>query len=548
MERKAEKKHHSHNGKSWKKHDKRFHNNKPNNKPNNKHGSNNEKHQQGAHQKPTGGVVQQQGAGQSVYKRVPTLPTLLSKPLPTDYFVLEDHPRYQELIEGPYSGFQIEQPGTYPDQLGDSYKRALMELDNLNYYQYDMTQPAGLGTKIARTFVSRCLVGDPGMTYKYLGLRMFAHPWTAGALGANSATITIGELNEQIRSRAQALNESSGKDIFGSSQFNLTLINRCFPSSVSARTFPLKKEPHFGKDLCSVSWHADSSLDHYSTIAVFHFEVPQSTADNATHDKGWRVGLRVQVNAEGPQQGKPAGSEEHCSLPAVSVSLPEECIYYMLDDFNHHHQHAVLAGETDRYASTHRVSRVEGHSFAYIAQRCTSLLGEKLKADKASIRKTLLLADEVEYEWLRQYYIQGSKHHQLHEWWHEPMRALLQQLGDIETRIVKQFAALLIKKNNIVFKKDGSHATKQEKKLEILATTVTEDAYAEMKMLLTERWEKRRLWLERERDPLFSLVAEDLRPMPLPLEEVNSHWTTHLGPAILNLGKQWQDDVLLALS
>lgn len=159
MERKAERKRHANHGKGWKKHpDKKFQGNKPHQ---GKHGNHQEKQQQSGLQKHTGGVVQQQGAGQSVYKRVPTLPKLLSNPLSTDYFVLEDHPRFKELVEGPYSGFQIEQPGTYPSELGDSYKRALIELDNLGYYQYDMTQPAGLGTKIARTFVSRCLVWRP---------------------------------------------------------------------------------------------------------------------------------------------------------------------------------------------------------------------------------------------------------------------------------------------------------------------------------------------------------------------------------------------------
>eukprot|EP00953_Heterococcus_sp_UTEX-ZZ885_P039186 20098-Heterococcus_DN1.PRE.5 len=32
----------------------------------------------------------------------------------------------------------------------------------------------------------------------------------------------------------------------------------------------LKAEPLFSRDKCSVSWHADSCLEHYSTIAVYH--------------------------------------------------------------------------------------------------------------------------------------------------------------------------------------------------------------------------------------------------------------------------------------
>ena len=34
----------------------------------------------------------------------------------------------------------------------------------------------------ADTHVSRTLVGAPGMTYRYLGLRIFAHPWSASYL------------------------------------------------------------------------------------------------------------------------------------------------------------------------------------------------------------------------------------------------------------------------------------------------------------------------------------------------------------------------------
>ena len=47
--------------------------------------------------------------------------------------------------------------------------------------QYDVTQPMGPGTPLAVTKVTRTCVGDPGITYKYLGLRMFAHPWTDAA-------------------------------------------------------------------------------------------------------------------------------------------------------------------------------------------------------------------------------------------------------------------------------------------------------------------------------------------------------------------------------
>ena len=51
--------------------------------------------------------------------------------------------------------------------------------------------------------------------------------------------------------------------------------------------------PGFKRDKASVSWHADSSLDHFSSIAVYH---TTDAADEAATD--WRIALRVQHDAE----------------------------------------------------------------------------------------------------------------------------------------------------------------------------------------------------------------------------------------------------------
>lgn len=168
-----------------------------------------------------------------------------------------------------------------------------------------------------------------------------------------------------------ALNRASGKDTFGSSEFNLTLINRCFSSN--DKIVHLKKEPMFEEDLAAVSWHADSCLDHFSTIAVYHWDEATSIKDQS--HKKWRAALRVSINAEGPQQGKEV-PDLNIEAPPLAVEMPKECVYYLLDEFNHHHQHTILAGDSNRFASTHRVSRTEGHTFSYIRQRCQSIIGE----------------------------------------------------------------------------------------------------------------------------------------------------------------------------
>ncbi|CAN0501471.1 unnamed protein product [Ectocarpus sp. 12 AP-2014] len=125
----------------------------------------------------------------------------------------------------------------------------------------------------------------------------------------------------------------------------------------------LKLEPTFGQDRCSVSWHADSCLEHYSSIAVYHVTDPEAKYKNANADGGdanpavpadWRIALRVEPDAEGPSAGKLklAATENESSrvdrAPAVAVALPSRSAYFLLDDFNHHHQHAVLAGQSHR--------------------------------------------------------------------------------------------------------------------------------------------------------------------------------------------------------
>lgn len=45
------------------------------------------------------------------------------------------------------------------------------------------------------------------------------------------------------------------------------------------------------------------------------------------------------------------------------------------------------------------------------------------------------MQSELEFEWIRQFYIQGSHHYTLHAWWHEPIRELLRLWGELQTRL-----------------------------------------------------------------------------------------------------------------
>jgi hypothetical protein len=138
----------------------------------------------------------------------------------------------------------------------------------------------------------------------------------------------------------------------------------------------LKNEPGFEKDKCSVSWHADSTLEHFSSIGVYHCTsgdttvplpkaggkdkkptqsaaeadnvvtpVPEDSLKSVGEDLSWRIALRVWYDAEGPNATRALSSRatEMPSAriaPAVAVPLPSNAAYFLLDDFNHHHQHA----------------------------------------------------------------------------------------------------------------------------------------------------------------------------------------------------------------
>ena len=64
---------------------------------------------------------------------------------------------------------QVREKESFTGEFHEAFESALRGLEDR--YQYDITQPAGLNSKLAKTLVSRCLLGDEGITYKYLGLR-----------------------------------------------------------------------------------------------------------------------------------------------------------------------------------------------------------------------------------------------------------------------------------------------------------------------------------------------------------------------------------------
>lgn len=75
----------------------------------------------------------------------------------------------------------------------------------------------------------------------------------------------VGLLRDHSRGVGAAEGVAEGGGETGSCDFNLTLINRMECSSTKR---DLKPDPLFSMGKCSVSWHADSCLQDFSTIGM----------------------------------------------------------------------------------------------------------------------------------------------------------------------------------------------------------------------------------------------------------------------------------------
>jgi hypothetical protein len=185
--------------------------------------------------------------------------------LPCKRMLCETDDRYGEVLKIAYSNFAIEDKDLFSTKFHDKFQSGLQQIDDL--YDFDIIQPLGLGTPLAMTKVKRCLVGAPGITYKYLGLRMFSYPFDG-----DKRLKLIEESNIALQKRTAKLLASSSSSSSSSAKeesydYDIVLINKCLPPSEDLK---LKPEPTFKNQnvLQSVSWHADSMLKNYSSIAV----------------------------------------------------------------------------------------------------------------------------------------------------------------------------------------------------------------------------------------------------------------------------------------
>jgi alpha-ketoglutarate-dependent dioxygenase FTO len=386
-----------------------------------------------------------------------------------------------------YDGFLIDAPDqVFPAAFHDRVALALRRMLKSGEFTHDVLSA---GNKVSTTFVRRTLLGDEGTTYLYQKLRLFSTPWEDKWTEGDSPHRVVRELNEKLIERTKrVLKETRHSE--SKCEYNITLIN--YMETAKQSEVALKEEAIFGLGTTSVSWHSDSSLQDCSTVAVYH------TYEN-TERRDWRVALRA-LDAE---------------CPPLVVALEDRATYYMAGDFNDTHHHAVLTGSSARFSSTHRVGVVAKDTFKYIQKRCLAALDlvPGLERDAfVDCKKVQFLADvhrEVEFQWIRMFYLQGAEHARFHEkYWTKRIAELIEAWDRMELCFRRILARL----------KNGE------------AQSIR--AYAIMLYVLKTIKELRDEHTKRVGAPAYALLPEMHRPVDLPVYDDTSPLPFDLRPAI----------------
>ncbi|XP_058486062.1 alpha-ketoglutarate-dependent dioxygenase FTO isoform X1 [Solea solea] len=215
----------------------------------------------------------------------------------------------------------------------------------------------------------------------------------------------------------------------GLDKFNVTLLNYMDPAAMSQ----LKEEPYYGMGKMAVGWHHDENLITHSPVAVYSYSCHDDKGGSGEGGSGqktcWRVGLKVAWDIH---------------TPGLVLPLESGDCYYMRDDLNSTHQHCVLSGDNARFSSTHRMAECSRGTLTYIQSRCQEALSN-LHTDPETGSHSLLallpttlqhceeIHNEVEFEWLRQYWFQGQRYARFCSWWTRPMEQLEKDWRLMET-------------------------------------------------------------------------------------------------------------------
>ncbi|XP_040266644.1 alpha-ketoglutarate-dependent dioxygenase FTO isoform X2 [Bufo bufo] len=361
---------------------------------------------------------------------------------------------FHQLWSTQYAKLVIQEADRTPVELHQAVQKAFLTLLHHGCLSQDLVQLKG---KDLLTAVSRILIGEPGCTYKYLNTRLFAVPWSEDAINIGYSTEDVSnackafytlnqflhlqttrELSKLVRSKpltdhpGDLQEQMSSHGDFGQEEarcFNVTLINYMNPQTMTY----LREEPYFGMGKMAVSWHHDENLVEGSTVAVYNYsykdDAMETFEEEAVDASKWRVGLKIAWDIE---------------TPGLALPLNPGDSYFMLDDLNTTHQHCVLAGPQPRFSSTHRVAECSSGTFSYIQTRCEKalenlcVLPDSGKAKLQSLEVEVLqqaeeIHNEVEFDWLRQYWFQGARYSRCSDYWLLAMAKLEEQWRQMET-------------------------------------------------------------------------------------------------------------------
>ncbi|XP_069824551.1 alpha-ketoglutarate-dependent dioxygenase FTO [Dendropsophus ebraccatus] len=423
---------------------------------------------------------------------------------------------FNQLWSTKYVKLVLQEADQTPAELHRIVQKAFLTLLHHGCLFQDLVQLKG---KDILTPVSRILIGQPGCTYKYLNTRLFAVPWPEDEHNLSYSTEDISdacnafyelnkflhlqtkrELNKLVKSEdwtepsGESHEQLSSKDKEEEVRcFNVTLINYMNPQSMSY----LKEEPYFGMGKMAVSWHHDENLVEGSTVAVYNYSY-QDTMDTCEEEakdlSKWHVGLKIAWDIE---------------TPGLAVPLNPGDSYFMLDNLNTTHQHCVLAGHQPRFSSTHRVAECSTGTFTYIQARCKNALenmcvtvnsGEmKLQSLELEIlQEAEEIHNEVEFDWLRQFWFQGRRYSKCSDYWLLAMAKLEEQWRQLETM------------TSLVLEELEKDSWTGEDKYKILRCIMP---------LLVERQDLRLEWRKRCRCGLAKSLPVDQRPRCYPYWE-----------------------------
>lgn len=66
----------------------------------------------------------------------------------------------------------------------------------------------------------------------------------------------------------------------------------------------------------------------------------------------------------------------------------------------------------------------------------------KVQYSAKQIRIEQQMLQEIEFEWVNQFYVQGTRYHAIHSWWREPMRQLVEYWIQLNQRTLNVITIL----------------------------------------------------------------------------------------------------------